>query len=177
MSNTRRWPRDDATKHVSKGCHRQTNEAWPGRKWIWLQSWVVRRTLESLSNNAGGVGLCCYCLSNRAKVNIKNHLPGQRVIVRLARLAASIALTTVKQGGHARFRLSRCGYLRRQVVCIVHLGLWHSIRIGGAVIAACWTCMKLPPPLSDWWKTRQERVCRVKAVLHSSSLSVSSLPF
>ena len=123
-----RWPRDDITKHVSKDCHWQTDGILHGEHWSWLPSCAFRRTLGSLKGNASGLGLCCYCLSNRAKVNIKNHLSDQRAIVRPACPAASIVLITEKQGGHARLRIFQWEYLRRLVVDVVHCRIRHLFK-------------------------------------------------
>jgi len=61
---------------------------------------------------------------------------GQRTVVRLASLAASIVLITEKQGGHAR----SCNLSMRVFAMnsrnIVHYKEYLSIRIGGAEIAA-----------------------------------------
>jgi hypothetical protein len=112
MSNlTLTWGRYDQARFERMSLTDQRHIAWKLLD-LALKSCVVRRTLGSLSNNASGNGLCCYCLSNRAKVNIKNHLSGQRAIVRPACPAASIVLITEKQGGHARLRVIQCGYLR-----------------------------------------------------------------
>jgi hypothetical protein len=144
MSNlTLTWGRYDQARFERMSLTDQRHIAWKLLD-LALKSCVVRRTLGSLSNNASGNGLCCYCLSNRAKVNIKNHLSGQRAIVRPACPAASIVLITEKQGGHARLRVIQCGYLRWIVVYIVLCKKRLSIRIGGAEIAACWKCM-IPP--------------------------------